>query len=181
MRINWQMFSGEFSDDLCDSIIENFSKLPEIEATTFNGNEDHRKSKVRWVSGENGIKSHLMHYVNQANAHAFQVDIANIVTELQFTEYDAEHGGYYKSHHDIDWQASASYDRKLSIVVQLSDPETYKGGELSFSEVQNPIRSDLRKRGTIIVFPSYLQHEVSPVTEGTRYSLVSWVWGPRWK
>ena len=174
------MFSAELDSELCESIISNFSKLPANEATTFDGNADHRKSTVRWVHGEMGLKGHLMHYVNSANAR-FCFDIASIITELQFTEYDSDNGGYYKSHHDIDWNANNAYDRKLSIVVQLSDPDEYSGGDLSFSEVENPIKDDLRKRGTIIVFPSYLEHEVSPVTEGKRYSLVSWVWGPRWR
>lgn len=175
------MYTAGIDEGLCDHIVQTFSALPAQDATTFNGNEDHRSSRVRWINGEQGLKEHLMHYVNQANAHAFNVDIANVVTELQFTEYDSENNGHYKCHHDIDWQSNEPYDRKLSIVVQLSDPSEYKGGNLSFVEVQTPDLVDLRKKGTVIVFPSYLQHEVSPVTEGKRHSLVSWVWGPRWR
>ena len=38
-----------------------------------------------------------------------------------------------------------------------------------------------REQGQIIVFPSYTLHEVTPITKGTRYSLVSWVSGPSFK
>jgi len=174
------MFSGELNGDFCDSIISGLLKLPEQDATTFGGQKDHRRSKVRWVNGEHGLRDIMMKYVIQANT-AIGVDIHHLISELQFTEYDSEYEGKYDLHHDIDWNADKPYDRKLSIVIQLSDPDTYEGGDLSFSEVQNPERNDLRKRGTIIVFPSYLQHQVSPVTSGVRHSLVSWVWGTRWR
>jgi PKHD-type hydroxylase len=180
IRNNWQMFVSEVSQDLCSNIVKNLIKLPEQDATTFGGQADHRRSKVRWISGEHGLKKLMMDYVIQANT-AFGVDIHHLISELQFTEYDAEYQGKYDVHHDIDWNANKPHDRKLSIVVQLTDPDAYEGGDLSFSEVENPKSSDLRKQGTIIVFPSYLQHSVSPVTCGVRHSLVSWVWGPRWR
>ena len=36
------------------------------------------------------------------------------------------------------------------------------------------ICSELKQRGTIVVFPSFVWHKVTPVKKGTRYSLVSW-------
>lgn len=179
-RANWQMFSGELPDQFCENIVQTFSKLPEQHATTFGGQKDHRRSKVRWVEGEHGLREIMLKYVVQANTE-FCVDIHHLISELQFTEYDGEYKGKYDLHHDIDWNADKPYDRKLSIVIQLSDPGNYEGGNLSFSEVENPKSEELKKRGTIIVFPSYLQHSVSPVTSGVRHSLVSWVWGPRWR
>jgi len=181
VRQNWQMFVAGINHDLCDSIVQNFLKLPEQQAKTYNDDPSYRKSKVRWVNGEINLKNHLMQYVNEANARAFHVEIAQCITELQFTEYDSKYQGEYKLHHDIDWQADTFHDRKLSIIVQLSDPNLYQGGDFEFAEVQNPESKDLRAKGTVLVFPSYLHHLVRPVTSGMRYSLVSWVWGPRWK
>ena len=162
-------------------MIANFSKLPEAEGTTFNKNASHRKSKVRWVYNENGLCDYLLRYVNQANAVAFNVDIQQEMGEMQFGEYDAEYGGKYDWHHDVNWINEKNFDRKLSIVVQLSNPDTYKGGDFEFSEVESPKNEDWSKQGSILVFPSYLTHRVTEVTEGTRYSLVSWVRGPRWR
>lgn len=180
IRKNWQMFSGELSPEICANIVSNFRKLPEETATTFNSDKEYRKSKVRWVKGEHGLRDLMMKYIIQANTE-FNVDIHPMISELQFTEYDAEYKGKYGLHHDIDWNSDTPWDRKLSIVIQLSNPDGYEGGDLSFSETENPLSADLRKQGTIIVFPSYLQHSVSEVTSGTRHSLVSWVWGPRWR
>ena len=180
-RDNWQLFEAALTDELCQNIIENFSTLPVADGTTFNSDATWRNSKVRWVNGEQGLKSILMPYIHEANGNAFNVDISGLISEMQFTEYSEEYAGKYKLHHDINWQNARNFDRKLSMVVQLSDPSDYEGGLLSFSEVTNPVQKSLQKRGSIIIFPSYLQHAVSEVTKGTRYSLVCWVKGPRWR
>ena len=76
--------------------------------------------------------------------------------------------------------------RKLSVTVSLSDPNDYEGGNLKFD--LGPHRPDryqecteIRPRGSIIVFPSHVYHQVTPVTSGTRYSLVNWSLGKPWK
>jgi PKHD-type hydroxylase len=38
-----------------------------------------------------------------------------------------------------------------------------------------------RTRGAFIAFPSFAVHRVSPVTRGTRWSLVAWITGSRWQ
>ena len=74
--------------------------------------------------------------------------------------------------------------RKLSVTVSLTDNETYEGGNLKFdwgehAETENRFHEciEIRPRGSIIVFPSYYHHQVTPVTKGTRYSLVIWYHG----
>ena len=77
--------------------------------------------------------------------------------------------------------------RKISIIVTLSSRESYEGGELKFdfgehySKKINKNLDHLREPGTIIIFPSFLQHCVTPVKSGVRYSLVSWCSGDPWK
>ena len=75
--------------------------------------------------------------------------------------------------------------RKLSVTVNLSHPKDYEGGNF---EIKNPQGQELkmplgqlRKRGTVIIFPSFLQHRVTEVKRGTRYSLVQWYNGPEFK
>jgi predicted 2-oxoglutarate/Fe(II)-dependent dioxygenase YbiX len=81
--------------------------------------------------------------------------------------------------HLIDNPLKAGKIRKLSVTISLSDPATYEGGNLKFD--LGPHREDryhecaeIRPRGSIIVFPSHVYHQVTPVTKGTRYSLVAW-------
>lgn len=180
--LNWQLWSGELEDVLCDDIVKNFSKIEPVQGKTFNGDDSYRSSVIRWVEGEAGLKTHLSGYFERANSKAFAFDIGRVFDiEMQFTEYDAEYQGQYKVHHDINWTSDAVYQRKLSMVIQLTDPTEYEGGQLQFTEVQSPASEELRKRGSIIVFPSYLQHAVTPVTKGKRHSLVLWISGPRWR
>jgi PKHD-type hydroxylase len=74
------------------------------------------------------------------------------------------------------------YERKLSFTVQLSDSDAYTGGDLEFLEVPSSpeLREQLRQKGTVIVFPSFLQHRVTEITEGQRHALVSWREGKQW-
>lgn len=64
--------------------------------------------------------------------------------------------------------------------MQLSDEDDYVGGDLELMFGDEPQKM-IRKRGTILCFPSYVLHRVTPVTEGTRYSLVAWITGPQFK
>jgi PKHD-type hydroxylase len=70
--------------------------------------------------------------------------------------------------------------RKLSFSVMLTDPEEYEGGELLLKIDSFPITPP-NKKGTVIFFPSYVLHEVTPVTKGTRKTLVGWVLGPKFR
>ena len=53
-------------------------------------------------------------------------------------------------------------------------------GELELRFGKDPITIG-KERGLIALFPSYTMHRVTPVTKGTRYSLVAWVSGPAFK
>jgi len=67
--------------------------------------------------------------------------------------------------------------RKLSVTVQLSDEDSYEGGDLQFM-INNRIENAPRKKGTVIVFPSFILHRVTEVTKGKRNSIVGWLSGP---
>ena len=104
-------------------------------------------------------------------------DLSGFGDEIQYTEYFGENNGHYSWHGDIGPNVP---HRKLSIVVQLSDPEDYEGGELELSAGSYLVDGP-KTKGTVIVFPSFVLHRVLPLTSGERRSLVSWVSGPRLK
>ena len=75
------------------------------------------------------------------------------------------------------------FERKLSFTLQLSDSDEYTGGDLEFTEFNDAdeqFKKDMRKKGTVIVFPSFLQHRVTEVTEVQRHALVGWREGKQW-
>jgi PKHD-type hydroxylase len=77
--------------------------------------------------------------------------------------------------------------RKISMTLNLTDPNSYEGGNLKFDlgpHVKgNRIKvcDDSRSQGSLIVFPSFMYHCVTPVISGTRFSLVLWCLGKPWQ
>ena len=179
VRQNWQIWTSAISDD----VISEIEKIAgdTSTATTFNdGGSDLRSSRVAWLK-EKWVLDMLFDFVDAANQNAFHTSIYK-KADMQFTEYHATENGHYDMHHDIDWNKEGSNaDRKLSVTVQLSDPEEYEGGFFGFAETESPHTDIAMPKGTVLVFPSYLQHAVSPVTSGVRKSLVAWFEGPKWR
>jgi len=106
----------------------------------------------------------------------FNFNIKTVQT-IQYTEYNK--GQYYDWHVDTFLSSyKALTDRKLSVSLQLSDADDYEGGDLEISQ-SDFSGMEVRQKGTAIVFPSFLEHRVTPVTKGKRISLVSWVEGTK--
>ena len=105
------------------------------------------------------------------------------VGEVQFATYISSKKSKYTWHMDTVWANNKEYDRKLTVIVQLTDPSEYKGGLFEFKDYTwtEAERLKVSKKGTIIVFPSFMEHRVTEVTEGTRSSLVGWVEGPNFR
>lgn len=190
MKGLWQMWSGLLPDETCDEIIEYAKRIPDQQAvigmTSGSAGIDTniRRSNVRWVLRDNedfkDVYSFVEDKFHQANINAFGADI-RYIPSLQFTEYDSKVIGHYDWHEDVFWESNNLYDRKLSMVIQLTNPNNYEGGELELQVHEPPNREDLKRRGTIIVFPSFVKHRVTPVTAGLRNSLVAWIEGPSWR
>lgn len=189
MKAIWQLWESELSDDTINNIINECMLYTPEEAKTGQGKDskkrDIRRSTVRWINpndkGSMFIERILWHYATHANRNVFGVEIKNIF-DIQYTIYEGTNEGYYDWHFDTFWGNDSTNDRKLSITIQLSDGDDYKGGDFLLDpQYEAPDPKALRKKGSIFVFPSVIRHKVEPVTSGTRKSLVAWVEGPKWK
>lgn len=87
-------------------------------------------------------------------------------------------GGHYDWH--LDRGGLGIAPRKLSAVIQLSDPNEYEGGDLQLYVGSEPTNIK-KQKGLVVVFPSFVLHRVTPVTGGTRRSLVAWLSGPKFR
>lgn len=97
---------------------------------------------------------------------------------FQFTSYSSDRQEFYGKHMDCSFGINCqSTSRKLSVTLQLSDGADYTGGDLIFHPGIEPVVAP-KKRGMIVLFPSFIVHEVTPVITGHRYSLVTWAHGP---
>lgn len=190
MKGEWCYFKSYISKDDCDRIIEVVKTRPQKEAKMgVDGSterESYRKSKTTFISkgdAELGFMfDELWKKAIVANSEWFNFHITKL-DYMQAAEYESANRGEYKTHHDVFYMNNDPvYHRKLSCIVQLSDPETYEGGDLELYEISSkPNQEDMRQQGTVIFFPSFVRHAALPVTEGTRYSLAAWFDGPKWR
>lgn len=188
-------------DSLCDTIIQQVEQEQQfgpLRYGTLYGQRqdpDLRTSGVLLFPATTWIGGMLSHYVNIANRTTFEFDLDDMWAgnNIQYTMYKGgEHYTWHSDEHLTNREdgQSVPHLRKLSFSLQLSDENDYEGGEMQLAYpklstcVEDPqfhIVTVPRKRGTIIVFPSYTLHCVKPVTKGTRRSLVGWMMGVPFK
>lgn len=169
-------FEKEVSDAVCDQIIsEHIGRLKA--GTMLGGREDSdvRRSKVT-LDVSQQAQQLMLNYTQIANRNVYGFDI-NGPMNVQFTQYEGKDLGHYDWHVDCFANNHFAFDRKLSGILALSNPDDYEGGELHLGPdfVIKP------EKGTMIVFPSFLYHKVAPVTDGIRHTLVSWIEGPKFR
>jgi PKHD-type hydroxylase len=186
MKNIWEVWTAAFSPEACQAIIARGQLYaPQQSTIGFEGSTradpSYRTSVVRWldVHAEQQIVEPVMRLVHSSNRTNFGIEIDRPF-ELQFTEYHGTAQGKYDWHQDVWLESDRSFDRKLSVVVQLSDPGEYEGGAFEFFGIASP-EAAFAPQGSMLIFPSWLQHRVKPVTKGLRRSLVSWVEGPKWR
>ena len=143
-------------------------------------NKNVRRSQISWLDNTPNtafVFEKLGDIVNQMNAEHFNFDLVGFGEPMQLTNYDQSEQGMYGWHQDYN---ALKTSRKLSLVLQLTDPSEYEGGNLQVMTSGEPV--NVRKqRGLVAIFPAYVLHQVTPVTQGNRQSLVAWVSGPAFK
>ncbi len=163
--------------------IQRFWEADKTQKATLSGeneyNDELRKSSVMFIdniSNNNWLYDKLAGLAIQCNNERYWFDLLGFHQELQLTRYSE--GDFFDWH--LDFGAGEISARKLSITMQLSDADSYEGGDLQFM-INNKTVTAPREKGTIIIFPSFVMHRVTPVIKGTRESIVGWVSGPPYR
>jgi PKHD-type hydroxylase len=172
------------SPQQCDDLITLIAAHHLKDAGLVRGTTAHdiRRAEIAWlddIAEAAWVMDRMITLTAQANREAFQFDLSDFGESPQVARYTAERAGHFDWHSDIgagQWAAK----RKLTIVVQLSDPATYDGGTLELRPDSNVTQAP-RARGTATIFPSFVLHRVTPVTAGTRWSLTLWSHGPAFR
>lgn len=172
------------SPDACEAIIALAAAGPMKDAGLVRQTTEHRirRAEIAWLDDLEGgawVMERMVALVARANREAFGFDLSELGESAQIARYRADHEGHFDWHSDIGAGAAASR-RKLSVVIQLSDPADYDGGALEIWP-DSHVRSAPRARGQATVFPSFALHRVTPVTRGTRWSLTLWAHGPAFR
>ena len=147
-------------------------------------NDDIRNSNIAFIDSNYSefdfIFRRLVDISNYVNNKVYNFDL-HTIEPLQYTIYNSSHKQYYGKHIDSSIMPSAELSlRKLSLSILLSDTSNFTGGKLLFHDTTKTVEAQINK-GDAVIFPSLNVHEVTPVEDGERRSLVAWISGPNWK
>lgn len=180
----------------CDKIIQHCKKQKSQKGLV--GSQEKRKykeiknvrdSEIAWVN-DAWLYELINPFIHQANKNAGWNFDWDWNESIQFTKYKLNQ--FYDWH--IDTRQEPYNDlsnpnfhqkiRKLSSVILLSDSKDFVGGDFKFQifdylngKVKTLKVKEMKKKGSMIVFPSFIRHKVEPVKKGVRYSLVNWSLG----
>jgi len=139
---------------------------------------DTRRTDVIWQNAMQPLGCIARTYIEVANQSAGWNFNLSGQEETQLSRYKSADEGFYDWHMDASTPKDGT-QRKLSCVILLNDSSEFEGGVLQFKGAEDQIL--LAERGSIIVFPSFIEHKVTPVTKGVRYTAVTWANGPAFK
>ena len=199
LKYNYWYFPKVIKKETCNKIISTCLKKKQVKGLVHNRIEKEEKLSLKkrvnpnirncWVSWINDkwiydILNPFIHLANRNAGWNFEWDWNE---SCQFTHYDKNQ--FYSWHCDqlINSFTDSNKNingktRKLSLTLQLTDESRYKGGDFQFkSFFKKKVKIDTVKSakelGTIIIFPSFIYHQITPITHGTRESLVNWSLG----
>lgn len=194
MKHMYMFYEGVVSPDICNSIVNRFNENSYQEAKVGGNNLEITNKKIRdaqiqWAPKSDLVECVLTRFIMQANQEAlWNFDITE-PEQVQIGKY--EENQFYEQHIDSYIKGSDVMEtgfgggviipmlsqRKISASLLLNNEFEYEGGDLII--LNETVK--IKKQGSIIVFPSFMAHQVTPVTSGVRYSAVCWMAGPKWK
>jgi SM-20-related protein len=179
--------------DLCAEIRQEMATAGEVAATVRGADRsyavDQQSRRTNWaeVSEEtSSLVSERLMSLRKEVAEVFGVEVSD-VQRPQFLRY--REGDFFAAHQDRGSDrkgAEFAQQRQVSAVIFLNDetneprPDTYEGGALTLfglldsgddRNVGLPVTGEA---GALIGFPSEMLHEVTPITRGERFTVVSW-------
>ena len=180
---------GAFGDIELKRLEKQVELIQETQALTHGdstfGSADEDSERKAWQkplpfgNDFSWVYSKLQDLVWDINQQTWNFDLLAMLEPAIYLRYKSSEKGKYDFHVDCGGNAPSSY-RKMSIIVLLSDPDDYEGGDVLFQDYLATEDDKMlypKTKGTILFFPSFLRHAVTPVTKGERRSLVLWVHG----
>jgi len=174
-----------FTPDQCNKIIDAGRRQPPQQAQVGMNrpeggvNTKTRTTTISWIPFKEmqPMYKDINKFIQKANKNHFGFGDIQITEQAQFTEYPE--GGFYDWHMDTDVNMQHEPPvRKISMTLLLSPENQFEGGDL---ELMTPGKKANMKQGHAILFASFLNHRVAPVTRGVRQSLVMWFGGEPFK
>ena len=176
-----------FGDDEIEAI-KNFElALPDYEPATVRKDGDKaaidhavRECDVNWLRpnpGNRWFYEKVGHAAQEANSFRWRCELPGFNEPLQYTRYRGEDNHHYEWH--MDMGAGRLSLRKISFSLILQNAE--EGGDFEIFTQQQILTLDKLTVGSLLFFPSYIMHRVTPIIRGERISIVGWLGGLTYK
>lgn len=184
LKNSYCIAEGILSKGLCDLTLSELDWSKSADGVIVDGkplvDADYRRTDVLWQPPTDSLGCIVRTHIDMANTSAEWGFSLVGQEDTQFARYRSDNLGYYNWHVDTEPPKEfGGFQRKLTCVILLNDPSEFEGGCLEFEGAEGkPI---LTKQGSIVVFPSFIKHRVTPVTKGVRYSATAWAYGPAFR
>ena len=181
VNYKYWLWNGVLSEDFCKHALKSIDWSTSEQACISDNkilSPDKRITKIVWQHQLQPLGCVLNAYIRSANEQAGWDFSITHFEQTQVSEYEGETGGHYDWHTDTIPPVEG-FQRKFTGVILLNDSSEFEGGDLLFKGVDNT--NIITKQGSIIVFPSFIEHKVTPVTSGNRYTAVTWANGPSFR
>ena len=178
------LWEGAISKEVCKAALEQIDWATSQQATIVEDANTQvtdtrtRRTDIVWQDPMQPMGCIARCYIDQANIAAGWGYNLGSQEQTQFGRYKSTDEGYYDWHMDAGPPENGN-QRKLSCVILLNDASEFEGGILQFKGMED--RNILTRQGSIVVFPSFIEHKVTPVTKGVRYTVVAWASGPSFR
>lgn len=166
MRNQFQPYYQDLEDLNCRAIIELLDRDLEVIEQQLEG-QTTRLCRARHIELDPTLKQILE--VSNQQLYGFSLTGSY---ECRFMRYDP--GDHYSNLHWDCLEDREENQRKLSFTLMLNDD--YQGGEFHIVNQNIPA-----KTGRLIMFPSFMLHRVTEITEGQRFVIVGWLLGDPWQ
>lgn len=177
MNGDWCFFPSKFSASECNNILITALKLTIHGETKYNSRDILTDDK-----DYKDLSNDIFQLALDANNHFFQFHLTKMDNYKIIT--------INNSSENIDfnipfWINKNPLNKKLCFILELSDPDHYDGGFITFNNfISNevlPNQRDLRKQGSIAFVPAFCQWSVSPIITGVKHFLFGSISGPTWQ
>ena len=186
---DWDTFAfweGALSVEQCNEVISYAIGDPEPAQCNYGFNPHLRSANVWWLKTTDEkyswLYDRLLHLAAILNERHFHFNIQGACEAIQLTRFNE--GDHFSARHmdrmPGDYNGS-NLPRKFTLAIPLSERSEFGGGDFEFDVGGNEMIVPAQERGTLLTFPSFVLHRVTPVTSGVRWSLVLWLGGPSFK
>ena len=170
--------SGLFNKDECDKILENCIEELWLPSTVVGDANLHSSRRQKLRGDVDGFPFlNIRDVTKQANDEIYDFSLIGIIDQDFPQVFKYSESNFYNWHIELNPVAPS---RKITFIVNLSDPSTYDGGKIEFLNT-NTAEANVSEQGACLIFPSYMPFRITPVTKGEMHIIVGHIHGALFK